>query len=153
MSARRSVFLCGFSGGGKSETGRILAVRLGLEFIDIDEAVEAELGMSIPDAFDTVGETEFRTVEREAIGTAGRAGIRVIALGGGAVAERGTLEYIKRRGLVVYLRVSPETAFMRLQDSYRRPKLNGTSRGAAKSTDDLRAAIVALMAEREPFYR
>ena len=153
MPARRSVFLCGFSGAGKSETGRILADRLGLEFLDTDDAIEAELGMSIPDAFERLGEKQFRTVESEVIRIAGRAGARVIALGGGAVAENENLAYIKRCGLLVYLRVSPEMAFRRLQNSHRRPKLKGTSPGTAKSTDDLLAAIVSLMAIREPFYR
>jgi shikimate kinase len=153
MAARRSVFLCGFSGAGKSETGRILAGRLGLEFLDTDDAVEGELGMSIPDAFDRLGETEFRAVEREVIRVAGRSGVRVIALGGGAVAESENLAYIKRHGLVVYLQVSPETALIRLRNSHYRPKLGGTPSGTANSMDDLRAAIVSLMAEREPFYR
>lgn len=153
MSGRRSVFLCGFSGAGKSKTGRILASRLGLEFIDIDEVIEAELGMTIAEAFEKIGEAEFRTVEKEVIRRAGRTNGRVIALGGGAVAQAGMLDYIKQRGSVVYLQVSPDTALARLQNSHQRPKLNEASHGTANSRDDLRAVIVSLMMEREPFYR
>jgi shikimate kinase len=153
MSARRSVFLCGFSGAGKSETGRILARLLGWEFIDTDDAIENKLGISIAEAFKKIGETEFRRIEREVVQTAARTGGKVVALGGGAVAEAGTLAHIKPIGLIVYLRVSAETAFVRLQNSHRRPKLNGASGDTATLAADLRTAIMSLMIEREPYYQ
>lgn len=149
MAAARSVFLCGFSGAGKTETGRILARLLELDFFDTDEAIAAELGMSISEAFDTIGEPRFREIEKEVIRDVGSAGARVIALGGGAVAEKGNLEFVKRHGLVIYLRVSPATVFARLQTSHLRPKLGGGS----ESSEARRTAIASLMKEREPFYR
>lgn len=146
MASAPTVFLCGFSGAGKSETGRILARRLDREFVDTDEVIAERLKLSIPEIFAVEGEERFRRAEREVIRSLASAPPAVVALGGGAVADDENLEQIKRCGLLVYLRVTPETAQRRLQNSHGRPKLGSSSEIRAET-------IEALMCEREPFYR
>ncbi|PIF00617.1 MAG: shikimate kinase [Maribacter sp.] len=50
-------------GSGKSTIGRILADRLGIGFIDLDEYVEAREGAPIPRLFESKGEVYFRKKE------------------------------------------------------------------------------------------
>lgn len=76
--------LTGFMGAGKSTIGRMLARRLGWEFLDLDLLVEARTGLSVPEIFATHGETHFRKLESQALAAVlGRQNV-VIALGGGA---------------------------------------------------------------------
>ena len=41
---KKSIFLCGFMGCGKSTTGRLLAQKLGCNFIDMDDYIVSEQG-------------------------------------------------------------------------------------------------------------
>jgi len=76
--------LTGFMGAGKSTVGRMLADRLGWEFLDLDALIEARAGLNVPQIFATHGETHFRKLESQALASAlGRRNI-VLALGGGA---------------------------------------------------------------------
>ena len=152
MRPGRTVILCGFSGAGKSETGRILARRMGRAFVDTDDAVAEKLGMSIADVFDSLGEKRFREAEKEVIRLLPRDESLVVAVGGGAVVDPENLNRLKRCGLLVYLRVTPETARRRLQGGHRRPKLGPPADDPHASSIDMQA-MAALMCEREPFYR
>ena len=60
------VVLIGLPGSGKSAVGRRLAARHGAEFIDLDEVIEREAGVRIPEIFEQEGEHGFRAREREA---------------------------------------------------------------------------------------
>ena len=51
----RNVVLVGFSGAGKTTLGRALAHRLGLEFVDLDDAVEEKYHATIPHIFQKYG--------------------------------------------------------------------------------------------------
>ena len=61
------IFLYGAPASGKSTLGRALAERLGLHFVDLDERIVAESGMSIPEIFKTRGEAVFRDIESKAL--------------------------------------------------------------------------------------
>ena len=47
----KNIVLIGFMGTGKTSTGKALAVKLGYAFLDIDQKIEEEYGMSIPRMF------------------------------------------------------------------------------------------------------
>jgi shikimate kinase len=82
-----AVVLVGFMGAGKSAVGRELAARLGLPYLDTDEAITAAAG-SIPEIFAARGEAGFRAIEAETVVReidALREAPKVLALGGGAV--------------------------------------------------------------------
>ena len=66
------VYLVGFMGSGKTTIGRLLADRLGWNFVDIDEEIEAREQRSIADIFDGLGEPAFRGMETAAIAERGR---------------------------------------------------------------------------------
>lgn len=79
----RRLVLTGFMGAGKSTVGRLLASRLGWEFLDLDQHLESRAGATIPELFAHHGEAHFRRLESTALASAlGRSNI-VLALGGG----------------------------------------------------------------------
>ena len=79
---KRSVFLIGPMGSGKTAVGRALARRLGRPFADSDAEIESRTGVDIAYIFEREGEEGFRIREREVIDTlTATAGI-VLASGG-----------------------------------------------------------------------
>ena len=82
--AIRRLVLTGFMGAGKSTVGRLLAERLGWQFLDVDDHLESRAGTSIPEIFEQHGEPHFRRLESCALASALGHSSTVIALGGGA---------------------------------------------------------------------
>ncbi|MGH2548149.1 MAG: shikimate kinase, partial [Thermomicrobiales bacterium] len=81
------VVLTGFSGSGKSTVALLLAAKLGWRPIDIDQDIEVEAGLTIPEIFVRDGETAFRELERRHLVHALEGKRVIIATGGGAVAN------------------------------------------------------------------
>jgi shikimate kinase len=80
----RRIVLTGFMGAGKTTVGRLLAARLGWEFLDLDTCIESRTGLAIPSIFAAHGEAHFRRLESQALAASlGRSNL-VLALGGGA---------------------------------------------------------------------
>jgi shikimate kinase len=78
------IVLTGFMGAGKSTIGRLLAAKLGWQFVDVDAEVEERYGATIAQMFAEIGEAAFRRRESASIARALGRGKIVIALGGGA---------------------------------------------------------------------
>lgn len=108
------IYLVGFMGAGKSTVGRALAERLGVPFVDLDEAFEALAGMTIRKAFEERGEAWFREREAELLrGTASLPGA-VVALGGGTFTFPENRTFVQRSGRSLFLDVSFEVIAGRL---------------------------------------
>ena len=135
----------GFMGSGKTSVGRELARLLGWTFRDFDDAIEAEVGLSIPEIFRERGEAFFRRTEAR-VGERLLSGERVVlASGGGWAAEPGRLDALPEDTLTVWLRVSAAEAVRRAREGEgERPLL--------EVEDPVRRAR-ELLAEREPYYR
>lgn len=132
--------LVGPPGAGKSTVGRLVAERLGVEFLDTDAEIEAEAGMPISEIFVEHGEPYFRTLERAAVVRALTGHPGVLALGGGAVLDLET-----RRDLaghrVAYLEVNLSSATKRVGMDASRPLLLGNVRGRLKQLMDARRPL------------
>ncbi len=140
----RNITLVGFMGTGKSTVGRILAKKLGYRFIDVDEEIEREQGVSISHIFSEMGEPYFRQLERVLIKTLSLREGLVISAGGGAVVDENNIEAMKQGGTLVCLTAGPDEIMKRVGKSTNRPLLQ---------VPDPMAKIMELMSKREPFYR
>jgi len=101
-------------GAGKSTFGAQVAERLGRPFIDLDRALEQDLGTTIPEFFEQRGESAFRMQEEgHAIAALRLPDPAVIALGGGAVETPSIRNELRDRAFTVLLEVDPDTAWER----------------------------------------
>ncbi len=111
-------------GSGKSAIGPLLAERLGRPFIDTDAEIERRSGRSVAAIFAEDGEEAFRALEAREIEAAAGQGA-VVALGGGAIAQKNAAERLAATGEIVYLRARPETLLERMRGADTRPLLAG----------------------------
>lgn len=139
----RSIVLVGMMGAGKSTIGRRLSARLGLPFLDGDAEIEAAAGMSIPDIFESRGETDFRDGEARVIARLLDSGPAVIATGGGAVMRQETRDRIRDKAVSIWLKVDPDIIMRRVKRRSDRPLLQ---------TANPEATVERLIREREPVY-
>ncbi|WP_127587607.1 shikimate kinase [Paenibacillus koleovorans] len=124
----QTIILVGFMGTGKSTVAELLAERLDLRKIDLDAAIEADQGCSIPELFSGKGEAFFRQVETDVLkGTLDEGGGIVVATGGGAVLAEANRAAMLNAGLVVALTASLETILSRVQNDPNRPLLQGNA--------------------------
>lgn len=144
MEGAPNIVLVGPMGAGKSVVGALLARRLGLPFIDVDAAVEAEAGMRIAELFRREGEPAFRERESALLARTLAADGQVVATGGGAVLAADNRRRLRERGLVAWLQADPDTQLRRLEGCRDRPLLEG---------EDRLARLQALAAGRDPLYR
>ncbi len=136
-----SAVLIGFMGAGKSTVGRILADRLGVDFVDTDSEIVRTTGRSIPDIFTSDGPQHFREIERDVVLDVLRTHRGVVALGGGAVMTP-AVESALAGHRVIYLRIDADAGFARVADSDR-PLIAG---------DDPHARYAELLAARDDTY-
>jgi len=139
----RSIVLVGFMGSGKTSTGRRLAQRLGLPFVDADAEIEAAAGMTIAEIFARHGEPSFRDGERRVMARLLEEGPRVIATGGGAFLNDETRARIAARGLSVWLKADPEVLWRRVRKRTHRPLLQSA---------DPETTLRTLLEQRYPYY-
>lgn len=114
-AAPRRIVLTGFMGSGKSTVGPLVAARLGWSFLDADDVIEREAGVTIAELFVIHGEAKFRDVEHATITRlAARDGL-VLALGGGAIERAETRDLLTTAPgtLLIHLEVELATTLAR----------------------------------------
>ncbi len=122
-----TVFLIGYMGCGKSTIGRRAAQHLGMEFVDMDHAIEQRAGMTVAEIFAQKGEAVFRQMEREFLeGFADPDRDTIIATGGGAPCQGDNMETMNRLGRTIYFKMSPPRLVQRLGPGReKRPLIKG----------------------------
>jgi len=141
------IFFVGFMGCGKTTWSRKLAAHLGYDFIDLDQTLETQAGMTIAEFFTTHGEDAFRKLESEVLKQTEYSQSTVISTGGGLPCFFDNMEWMNKQGKTVYIKLSPKTLADRLEKGKdKRPLLRD------KHGDELVAFIAEKLAERESFY-
>jgi shikimate kinase len=99
------VFLVGFMGSGKSSVGALVASRLGVPFVDLDERVVAAARAPVSEIFACEGERGFRARERVALIALEPelAAGAVVATGGGTSSDAELRSWMSGRGRVIWL--------------------------------------------------
>jgi shikimate kinase len=119
------IYVVGFMASGKSTVGRLLAHRLGWNFFDTDEQIEAAEKTPIAEIFDTRGEAEFRRIETGIIHRHVRrieqGSPAVLALGGGAFAAQANRNLLENNGVTVWLDCPLEVVERRVALASHRP--------------------------------
>jgi shikimate kinase len=142
------IILTGFRATGKSSVGRLLARRLGFEFVDTDAELCRAFGSDITEYVRQNGWPAFRSRERELLAGLARRKQVVVATGGGAIMHGMEWEALRRKSLAVWLRADAGTIRRRMTGdeatSGQRPSLTGK---------DSTAEVDELLQSREPLYR
>ncbi|MHB8157378.1 MAG: shikimate kinase, partial [Desulfocucumaceae bacterium] len=137
----KNIVLIGFMATGKTVVGRVLAQRLGRQFLDIDEEIERVTGKTISEIFSRHGMIRFRSEESLIISKLSQRESLVIATGGGAVLNPENVTALKKNGVLVLIKATPEIIFKRVKQGKTRPLLAGAS--------NMLLRISELMAQRE----
>lgn len=118
------IVLVGMMGCGKTTAGALLSEKLGFDFIDVDNEIEKSENMTIPNIFNEYGEQYFRKIEK--IKTLSFADSRslVLSLGGGGFEDEETRKILKKNGIVIYLKATPQCLFERIKSAIHRPLLH-----------------------------
>jgi shikimate kinase len=138
------LYLAGFMGSGKSTVGRLLADKLGWDFVDLDAEIESREHSTIGQIFEVRGEAEFRRMETDMIRYWVRAIERgsptVISLGGGAFVHNGNFDLMENHGISIWIDCSFETIQRRLTEEPADRPLARDPQKFRQLFDDRRAA-------------
>jgi len=141
------IFIVGFMGAGKSTVGRLVAARLGLPFVDLDELVERTEGRSVAQIWSASGEGVFRAAESAALVSLAPAEPTVVACGGGVVLADANRALLSSLGHVVCLTVSAEEALARVGGGDTRPLLAGGGAVVAQRLLEARESLYRVVAD------
>ena len=118
-----NIVLIGYRGAGKSVVGKLLAGRLGMEYVGMDAAIVEKAGMPIPEIVEKQGWPGFRDLESAVAGElAGRDNL-IIDTGGGIIERPENIETLQKNATIFWLKARVETIVARIQGGTERPAL------------------------------
>ncbi len=145
-SEENNIVLVGFMGAGKTTIGKLLAKSLCFSFIDTDEELEKEEGMSIAQIFEKKGEGYFRELESEFIKNFSLSKC-IISTGGGMPCHKDNMAKLKVLGTVLFINTPYDSIIERL-------KLNQDSRPLLKSSlGNEKDELLSLFLKRQQIYK
>jgi XRE family aerobic/anaerobic benzoate catabolism transcriptional regulator len=139
------IALIGLRGAGKSTLGKMLAKKIGWNFVELNKEIERENGLSVAEIIALYGQEGFRRMEQAALGQLlARKEPMVLATGGGIVSEPLTFDLILSSFYTIWLKAEPEEHMARVR-----------RQGDLRPMADDRSAMAELrniLLSREPLY-
>jgi len=139
------IALIGLRGAGKSTLGKILAKKIGWNFVELNKEIEAQNGLSVAEIIALYGQEGFRRMEQAALGQLlARGELTVLATGGGIVSEPLTFDLVLSSFYTIWLKAEPEEHMARVR-----------GQGDLRPMADDRSAMAELrtiLKSREPLY-
>ena len=121
MKSKENLVFLGMMGSGKSSIGLMVAKKLKLNFTDIDNEIEKELGKKITDIFEENGEDFFRKIEEKITLKELKLNSSVISLGGGAFTNKNIRKEVLKNHLSFWLNWNNKILLDRIKNSKKRP--------------------------------
>src|ERR1700758_176161 len=148
-SAHRAIFcgiaLIGLRGAGKSTLGKILAKKIGWNFVELNKEIEAQNGLSVAEIIALYGQEGFRRMEQNALNQLlAQKEPMVLATGGGIVSEPLTFDLILSSFYTIWIKAEPEEHMARVR-----------RQGDLRPMADDRSAmeeVRTILLSREPLY-
>lgn len=141
------IFLIGYMCSGKTTLGRAYALKMGLQFIDLDWYIEGRFHKTVKQIFAEKGEDAFRELERKMLHEVGDFENVMISTGGGTACFFDNVEYMNQQGQTVYMKADVDTLYNRLEiGKAKRPLLMNMS------GEEMKNYIREQLAHREQFY-
>ena len=139
------IALIGLRGAGKSTLGKILAKKVGFNFVELNKEIERENGLSVAEIIALYGQEGFRRLEQVALSQLlARKQLMVLATGGGIVSEPLTFDLVLSSFYTIWLKAEPEEHMARVR-----------KQGDLRPMADDRSAMAELrniLKSREPLY-
>jgi XRE family transcriptional regulator, aerobic/anaerobic benzoate catabolism transcriptional regulator len=139
------IALIGLRGAGKSTLGKLLAKKIGWNFVELNKEIEAQNGLSVAEIIALYGQEGFRRLEQAALTQLlASKELTVLATGGGIVSEPVTFDLILSSFYTIWLKAEPEEHMARVR-----------RQGDLRPMADDRSAMAELrniLTSREPLY-
>lgn len=111
-----NIILVGMMGAGKSYIGGKLAKLLAhFSYVDTDDEIEKNTGLTISEIFEQHSESYFRELEAKTIKEFAQNRNQIISLGGGALENPENINVLRKNGLVFYLKAPAKELFARIE--------------------------------------
>ena len=143
MNLNKNIVLLGMMGSGKSTIGFLISKKLNIKFIDIDQAIEKNMHMSIEEIFKTKGENFFRNLEEKITIKYLNTSNNVISLGGGGFMNDKIRKEVITNHYSFWLNWKNSTIINRILKSKKRPVAFNSSENNLKRLINERSNIYA----------
>jgi shikimate kinase len=139
-----NLVLIGYRGTGKSTVAKLLAEKLGMEVVSLDQEIVRRAGRSVPEIVAEHGWAYFRDLESAVTKDFSEQDKIIIDAGGGVILRRENVERLRRGGKLFWLRASVPVIVARIEAGTERPPLI-----AGKSFTE---EVEEVLRERAPLY-
>ena len=129
MKSKENIVFLGMMGSGKTSIGSLVAKKLKLKFVDIDNEIEKNLNIKIKKIFEVKGEDYFRKIEEQTTLKNLKLNTSVISLGGGAFVNSNIRKEVLKNHLSFWLNWDTKILLNRIKYSVKRPLAFNSSDG------------------------
>lgn len=144
MFAKKNIVLTGFMGSGKTLVSKELSILYHMTVYSTDDLIEQKEGKSIKTIFEENGEAYFREIETQIVSELSKKKGVIIDCGGGVVLNSQNMNHLKKNGIIIYLKSTPESVLKQIKNNdKKRPLLN---------VENPLQVIEKMMKERAPKY-